>query len=78
MLEVFMYPVSGILKLWHLLFASFLDESMAWLVAIVFLVLTVRSFIAPLNWLSVRSGRIKALMRPEPMQLEIDLTLQPR
>ncbi len=32
MLEVFMYPVSGILKLWHLLFASFLDESMAWLV----------------------------------------------
>ncbi|MGN5992799.1 preprotein translocase [Corynebacterium striatum] len=65
MLEVFMYPVSGILKLWHLLFASFLDESMAWLVAIVFLVLTVRSFIAPLNWLSVRSGRISALMRPE-------------
>ena len=28
MLEVFMYPVSGIMKLWHLLFGSFLDLSL--------------------------------------------------
>ncbi|MCK6161750.1 membrane protein insertase YidC [Corynebacterium simulans] len=73
MLEIFMYPVSGIMKLWHILFAQFLDSSLAWLVAIVFLVITIRSFIAPLNWLSVKSGRIGALMRPEKVALDARL-----
>lgn len=69
MISIFMYPVSGIMKLWHLLFASFLDGSMAWILTIVFLVLTVRGIIAPLNWLSVKQGRIGALMRPEMTEL---------
>ncbi|WP_408929758.1 membrane protein insertase YidC [Corynebacterium axilliensis] len=73
MLEVFMYPVSGIMKLWHLLFGSFLDGSAAWILTIVFLVLTVRAIIAPLNWMSVKQGRIGALMRPEMTELNAEL-----
>ena len=73
MLEVFMYPVSGIMKLWHLLFGSFLDGSAAWILTIVFLVLTVRAIIAPLNWMSVKQGRIAALMRPEMTELNAEL-----
>lgn len=73
MINIFMYPVSGIMKLWHLLFASFLDGSMAWILTIVFLVLTVRGIIAPLNWLSVKQGRIGALMRPEMTELNEQL-----
>ena len=42
---------------------------MAWILTIVFLVLTVRGIIAPLNWLSVKQGRIGALMRPEMTEL---------
>ncbi len=74
MINIFMYPVSGIMKLWHLLFGSFLDGSMAWILTIVFLVLTVRGIIAPLNWLSVKQGRIGALMRPEMTELNEHLT----
>ncbi|QRP61935.1 membrane protein insertase YidC [Corynebacterium minutissimum] len=73
MLEIFMYPVSGIMKLWHLLFSSFLDGSMAWILTIIFLVLTVRGIIAPLNWQSVKQGRIAALMRPEMTELNQQL-----
>ena len=73
MLELFMYPVSGIMKLWHLLFASFLDGSLAWILTIVSLVVTVRGIIAPLNWLAVKQGRIGALMRPEMTELNAQL-----
>ena len=46
MINIFMYPVSGIMKLWHLLFGSLFSGSMAWILTIVFLVLTVRGIIA--------------------------------
>lgn len=64
MLDIFVYPVSGIMKLWHLLTHNFFEEQTAWLVSIVLLVLTVRSLIAPLTWMSVKNGRISALLRP--------------
>ncbi|WP_293771625.1 membrane protein insertase YidC [uncultured Corynebacterium sp.] len=65
MIDIFVYPVSAIMKLWHLLAATFMDNSTAWIASIVLLVLTVRGFIAPLNWLSVKAARLGALMRPE-------------
>ncbi|MDO5032947.1 membrane protein insertase YidC [Corynebacterium sp.] len=65
MLEIFMYPVSGIMKFWHLVCSLFLNGSHAWIATIVLLVLTVRGLIAPLNWQSIKQGRIGALMRPE-------------
>ena len=65
MYEVFMYPVSGIMKFWHWLISSFVGESTAWLISIILLVITVRGVVVPLNWISVRSARIGALIRPE-------------
>ena len=65
MYEVFMYPVSGIMKFWHWIVSSFVSESTAWLISIILLVITVRGVVVPLNWISVRSARIGALIRPE-------------
>ena len=70
MLALFMYPVSGILKLWHSLVHSVVPENAAWLISLVLLVLTVRGLIAPLNWMSVLAGRRAALMRPEKLELD--------
>ena len=64
MLDIFVYPVSGIMKLWHMITHNFFDEQTAWLMSIVLLVLTVRTLLAPLTWYSVRSGRVAALLRP--------------
>lgn len=64
-IDYFVYPVSGVLKLWHSLFSNFFSLSASWLLALLFLVLTVRGFIAPLSWMSIKSGRISALMGPE-------------
>ena len=69
-LALFMYPVSGILKLWHSLVHSVVPENAAWLISLVLLVLTVRGLIAPLNWMSVLAGRRAALMRPEKLELD--------
>lgn len=70
MLTLFMYPVSGVLKLWHALIHSFVPENTAWIISILLLVLTVRGLIAPLTWMSVLSARRAALMRPEKLELD--------
>ncbi len=44
---------------------DFVGESTAWLISIILLVITVRGVVVPLNWISVRSARIGALIRPE-------------
>ncbi|MDO5512313.1 membrane protein insertase YidC [Corynebacterium sp.] len=66
MLEPFIYPVSGILKLWHLLLHSVfgIDDSVAWLVSMFCLVLTVRTFLIPFFWAQAKSARIGVAMRP--------------
>ncbi|MDO5669265.1 MAG: membrane protein insertase YidC [Corynebacterium sp.] len=66
MLEPFIYPVSGILKLWHLLLHSVfgMNDSTAWLVSMFCLVLTVRSFLIPFFWAMAKSARITVVMRP--------------
>lgn len=70
MLLPFTYPVSGIMKLWHMIIDPFLEDGIAWLICIPLLVLTVRGLIAPLSWMSIRSGRIGALMRPELYEIQ--------
>lgn len=71
-LEPFIYPVSGILKLWHLLLHSVfgMDDSVAWLVSMFCLVLTVRSFLIPFFWAQAKSARIGVAMRPEQAALK--------
>lgn len=72
MLEIFNYPVSGIMKAWHFLLQNVLgvDNSLSWLISIVLLVITVRTLIAPITWVAVRSGRVSAMMRPEKEAIE--------
>lgn len=72
MLEPFIYPVSGVLKLWHLLLHSVfgMNDSTAWLVSIFGLVLTVRLFLVPFFWMQAKSARISTAMRPEQLAIK--------
>ena len=67
MIEAFVYPVSAVMKLWHWLFASVLNvsNSPAWVASVVLLVVTVRALIAPLSWMSYKTGRLVVIMRPK-------------
>lgn len=69
--EIFAYPVSGLLKLWHLLFNGLLGFSVstAWVLSLFGLVLTVRALIAPFSWMQIRAGRLGVLMRPHLRKL---------
>ena len=71
MLEPFIYPVSGVLKLWHILMHSVfgMDDSTAWVVSIFGLVLTVRLLLIPAFWAQAKSGRTGVAMRPEQAAL---------
>lgn len=66
-LDPFIYFVSGVLKLWHLLLQDVmgLNDSVAWVVSLAGLVITVRSLIAPFSWMQARSGRTSVSMRPD-------------
>ena len=64
---IFMYPVSGIMKLWHILLHSVLgiNDSLAWVLSIFGLIIVVRGLIAPAQWYILHSGRLTVMMRPE-------------
>ena len=67
------YPVALVLKGWHLLLTALgMDHNQAWLVALVLLVITIRSLLLPLYYRQMRSGRILANLRPQLRQLEAD------
>lgn len=72
MLEPFIYPVSGVLKLWHMLLHSVfgIDDSTAWLISLFGLVLTVRLFLVPFFWAQAKTARISTAMRPEQVALK--------
>ncbi|MDY3127025.1 MAG: membrane protein insertase YidC [Corynebacterium sp.] len=65
MIDTFVYPVSAIMKFWHLVTHGMLPDGTAWLISIILLVMTVRGLIAPLTWYTVRTGRLTALIRPK-------------
>lgn len=74
MLEWFIYPVSGVMRLWHYLLHSVfgMAEDTAWIISIVLLVVTVRSIIAPFFWMQTKSARMAILMRPKQRQIRDD------
>lgn len=67
MLELFVYPVSVVMKLWHLILHGLfgMEATTAWIASIFGLIVTVRALIAPMTWMQKRSGRRSVLMRPE-------------
>jgi YidC/Oxa1 family membrane protein insertase len=64
-------PIAWALKQWHTLFSSFLDPAsgLAWALAIVFLVVTVRLLLFPLFRTQVRSQRAAQAIQPEVEEL---------
>lgn len=74
MLEWFIYPVSAVMRMWHYLLHSVfgISEDTAWIIAIVALVVTVRSIIAPFFWMQTKSARMAILMRPKQRQIRDD------
>lgn len=69
---MFIYPVSGIMKLCHLLFHQVLgwNDNLSWSLSIIGLIIVVRGIIAPLQWMIYKSGRISVIMRPAMKDLE--------
>lgn len=72
MLELFAYPVSVVLKAWHLLLTDVfgVDPSPAWIISVVLLVFTVRGLLFPFAWMQKRSAHRSVLMRPEKAELD--------
>lgn len=66
MLEIFVYPVSAVMKFWHIFLHSFLgwDDSVAWGWSILGLIVVVRTLIAPLQLAIYKSGRVTTIIRP--------------
>lgn len=66
MMEVFIYPVSGVMKLWHLMLHNVfgVDDQLAWLISLFGLIVTVRSIILPLAWKQFQATRMMVNMRP--------------
>lgn len=72
MLDFLIYPVSGVMKLWHLLLHNLigLDDSIAWFISLFGLVITVRAIIAPFTWKMYKSSRLMAQVRPRRAAIE--------
>lgn len=72
MLELFAYPVSAVLKAWHLLLTEVfaMNPSAAWIVSVIALVVTVRGLLFPFAWMQKRSAHRSVLMRPEKAELD--------
>lgn len=72
MLEVLVYPVAAVIKLWHWLLVHLLhmDASAAWIVSVILLVVTVRALVLPFAMAQYRVGRTSYLMRPHLARIE--------
>ena len=60
LLDPLYFAVSAVMRAWHSLFATFLDPSTAWVLAVVFLVVTLRAL---LLWPSLAQLRTAATLR---------------
>ena len=66
------YLVSGILVVWHWLFALSMpsDSGWTWVLAIIFLTATIRALLAPLNVKQIRANRAMHSFRPQIEELQ--------
>ncbi|MFI6866222.1 membrane protein insertase YidC [Nocardia sp. NPDC050406] len=65
MLDFVYYPVSGVLWLWHTAFASVLGGGVAWTLAVIFLVVTLRALLLRPFLAQARFQRALGRMAPE-------------
>lgn len=71
MMMLCVYPVSLVMKLWHLLLHNLLriPEHLSWTLSIVGLVVVIRGLLVPLYVMQQRNGRIGSLLRPAREQI---------
>ncbi|MCS4492575.1 membrane protein insertase YidC [Corynebacterium sp. ES2794-CONJ1] len=74
MLEIFIYPVSAVMKFWHYFLHTVVGftDSQAWVFSIFGLIVVVRALIAPTQWFILKSGRISTIMRPRIVALHAE------
>jgi YidC/Oxa1 family membrane protein insertase len=73
--QIFEYPASAVMKLWHLLLTALgVDEVTAWVFTVPLLVVTVRSFLLPFAYRSMASTRRLVNLRPALNALEDEYT----
>ncbi|MFP7366574.1 membrane protein insertase YidC [Corynebacterium callunae] len=74
MLDILIYPVSGVMKLWHLLLHNVfgMDDSLAWVISLFGLVITIRAIIAPFTWTMLKTGRKTSQLRPKRKAIEAE------
>ncbi|WKD60188.1 Membrane protein insertase MisCB precursor [Corynebacterium ciconiae DSM 44920] len=67
MVDALVFPVSGVMKLWHILLHDGigLSESRAWLFTIFGLIITVRLSIFPFFWKQQKNSRMSYKLRPQ-------------
>ena len=67
MFDIFLYPVSAILWFWHTVFGALLspDSGVAWVLAIVFLVFTIRTLLIRPALGQLRAGRRTQKLAPQ-------------
>ncbi|TDQ00717.1 membrane protein insertase YidC [Labedaea rhizosphaerae] len=67
MFDIFLYPVSAILWFWHKVFGTLLspDSGAAWVLAIVFLVFTIRAVLIKPVLSQLRAGRRNQKLAPQ-------------
>ena len=67
MFDIFLYPVSAILWFWHTIFGALLspDSGVAWVLAIVFLVFTIRTLLVRPALGQLRAGRRNQKLAPQ-------------
>jgi YidC/Oxa1 family membrane protein insertase len=69
--EIFEYPASAVMKLWHLLLTALgMDEVAAWTLTVPLLVVTIRSFLLPFAYRAMVSTRRLVNLRPALDALE--------
>lgn len=71
MFDVFLYPVSAVLWFWHTVFGTLLrpDSGAAWVLAIVFLVFTLRALLIRPALSQLRAGRRTQQLAPQVAKL---------
>lgn len=72
MFDIFLYPVSAILWFWHTVFGAVLspDSGVAWVLAIVFLVFTLRALLLKPALSALRAGRRAQELAPQLKKLK--------
>lgn len=72
MFDIFLYPVSAILWFWHTVFGAVLspDSGVAWVLAIVFLVFTLRTVLIKPALSALRAGRDTQRLAPQLQKIK--------